>query len=125
GHVYPKSLMRGAACSSNYTRAMGPRLARFRPGALRKGFLAIARNQFVIAGVVADLFHSSRLWPCYQWRSSASRWSATAAIFVVETAGAKVLLGESVTWKRWVGVAFIVAESGYSACKHAIAQQRR
>jgi drug/metabolite transporter (DMT)-like permease len=38
---------------------------------------------------------------------------ATAAILVLETICARVLLIETISWKRWVGVSFIVCEIGF------------
>ena len=80
----------------------------FRPGALRKAFLAIAQNRFILAGVLADFVSFLAFMALLSMAELSFAVPSTASIFVVETVCAKILLRESVTWKRWVGVAFIV-----------------
>jgi drug/metabolite transporter (DMT)-like permease len=85
----------------------------FRPSALGSVFKAIAQNPFVIGAVLADLISFVAFMVLLSMAELSFAVPATAAIFVLETICAKVLLRESVSWKRWVGVSFIVCGIGF------------
>lgn len=84
----------------------------FRPSALGRALKAIARNRFVIGAVGADFVSFLAFMVLLSIEELSFAVPATAAIFVLETICARVLLKERVSWKRWVGVSCIVCGIG-------------
>src|SRR5579864_8039290 len=80
----------------------------FRPGALGAALMAIARNWFVIIAMLADVVSFLAFIALLSMAELSFAVPATAAIFVLETICAKMLLKETVSFRRWVGVSCIM-----------------
>jgi len=80
----------------------------FRPGALGAAMMAIARNWFVIIAMLADVVSFLAFIALLSMAELSFAVPATAAIFVLETICAKMLLKETVSFRRWVGVSCIM-----------------
>lgn len=79
-----------------------------RPTGVARLLRALARNWYVIGGIVANAIGFFVLMSLLSVADVSFAIPATAGSFVVETALAKILLGEQVHWQRWVG-AIVVA----------------
>lgn len=84
----------------------------FRLGALSKAIPAIVHNRFVIAAILLDFISFLAFIALLSVAELSFAVPATAAIFVLETIGAKILLKENVNWMRWVGASFIACGIG-------------
>lgn len=85
----------------------------FRLGALGRALVNISQNRFVIAAVLADIVSFVAFVVLLSMAELSFAVPATAAIFVVETICARLLLKEQVSWQRWFGVFFIVCGIGF------------
>lgn len=80
----------------------------FRPGALGRTLLTTSHNRLVLAGLLADILSFVAFVVLLSVAELSFAVPATAAIFVVETICARLLLKEAVAWERWLGVSFII-----------------
>lgn len=79
----------------------------FRPRALGAGLIVIAQNRFIIGSVMAMIISFLAFVALLSVAELSFAVPATAAIFVLETAAAKLVLKESIGWQRWAGVLLI------------------
>jgi drug/metabolite transporter (DMT)-like permease len=102
----------GATTIGEVMQAMGMRrhgeIRDFRPGALGRAAAALARNRFVIGGVVAmavAFFANMGLLTVSELSFAVP---ATAVTYVMETILAKYVLKERVNWLRWAGASLVI-----------------
>ncbi len=80
----------------------------FRPNAIGRALAALARNRYVIASV----FCMAISFFAYMGLLTVSELSfavpVTAVSFALETAMARFILKERVTWLRWAGAALVI-----------------
>ena len=80
----------------------------FHPGALGKLVATLARNLFVIGGIVANALSFFALLALLSIATLSFAIPATAMSFLLETVLAKYLLKERVGWKRWAGALLVI-----------------
>lgn len=73
------------------------------PGGMRRLMSGLARNRYVIGGVVANALGFFGLMSLLSSAELSFAVPATAASVVLETGLAKVVLKEEVHWQRWLG----------------------
>lgn len=78
-----------------------------RPGAVRRMFAWIVRNELIIASVVAMAISFFAFLSLVSITDLSFAVPATAASFVLETVLAKYILKERVNGKRWAGAALV------------------
>ncbi len=78
-----------------------------RPRAVTKLLKSLARNAYVVGGVVAMAFSFFALLSLLSFAPLSFAVPATASSYMVETILAKYLLGERVTWQRWFGACVV------------------
>jgi drug/metabolite transporter (DMT)-like permease len=78
-----------------------------RPGALRRMFAWIVRNELIIASVGAMAVSFFAFLSLVSIADLSFAVPATAASFVLETVLAKYILREHINWKRWAGVCLV------------------
>jgi drug/metabolite transporter (DMT)-like permease len=106
------SIIVAATTAGEVMQAMGMRrhgeIRDFRPGALGRAAASLARNRFVIGSAAA----MSISFFAYMGLLTVSELSfavpATAVTCVLETALAKALLKERVSWLRWAGASLVI-----------------
>jgi drug/metabolite transporter (DMT)-like permease len=80
----------------------------FRPNAIGRALAALSRNRYVIASV----FCMAISFFAYMGLLTVSELSfavpVTAVSFALETAMARFILKERVTWLRWAGAALVI-----------------
>jgi transporter family protein len=84
-------------------------VSEFYPSALRRMFARLARNGFVIGGIVAMAFSFFALLSLLSISDLSFAIPATSASYLLETVLAKSLLREEVRWERWAGAALVAA----------------
>ncbi len=80
----------------------------FRPGALGRAFALLARNRFVIVSVAAMAVSFFAYLGLLTVSDLSFAVPATAITYVLETALARYVLHERVTWLRWAGAALVI-----------------
>ncbi|MBZ5585469.1 MAG: DMT family transporter [Acidobacteriia bacterium] len=80
----------------------------FRPGALGRAAAALARNRFVIGSVLAMAVSFFAYMGLLTVSELSFAVPATAITYVLETALAKYVLKERVTWRRWLGASLVI-----------------
>jgi drug/metabolite transporter (DMT)-like permease len=80
----------------------------FRPMALLRFVWAAARNRWLWVAIplLAASFYS--LLILFSWAPVSVVIPASASNYIVGTVGAKYLLKEDVSWKRWLGVMLVI-----------------
>ena len=81
----------------------------FRPGALGRLLAMLARNQFIVASVVAMAISFFAFMSLLSTSELSFAVPATAASYVFETVLAKYLLKERIGWGRWSGAVLVAA----------------
>jgi len=80
----------------------------FRPGALRRAMALLARNWFVIGGVVAMAISFFAYLGLLTVSELSFAVPVTAITYVLETLLAKFVLRERVNWLRWAGASLVI-----------------
>ncbi|MGD0499364.1 MAG: EamA family transporter [Bryobacteraceae bacterium] len=80
----------------------------FRPGAIGRAMAALARNRFVIGSVLAMAVSFFAYLALLTVAELSFAVPATAITYVLETALAKYVLKERVTWLRWAGAGLVI-----------------
>ena len=81
----------------------------FGAGAMKKLLLALARNAFVVGGVIAMAVSFFCLLSLLSIAPLSFAVPATASSYILETFLAQYLLGEHVSWQRWFGACVVAA----------------
>ena len=93
-------------------QAMGMRrhgeIRDFRPGAIGRALALLARNRFVIGGVIAMAVSFFAYMGLLTIADLSFAVPATAITYVLETVLAKHLLKEHVNGLRWAGAALVI-----------------
>ncbi|HLH16678.1 MAG TPA: EamA family transporter [Bryobacteraceae bacterium] len=80
----------------------------FRPGAIGRAITLLARNRFVIASVAAMAVSFFAYLGLLTVSDLSFAVPATAITYVLETALARYVLRERVTWLRWAGAVLVI-----------------
>ena len=80
----------------------------FRPGAMRRALTVVARNRYVIVSTCAMAVSFFSFMKLVSIAPMSFAVPMSAAAFIPETLLAKMLLLESVDWRRWTGVLLIL-----------------
>jgi drug/metabolite transporter (DMT)-like permease len=80
----------------------------FRPGALGRAAVLLARNWMVAASVIAMAISFFAYLGLLTVAELSFAVPATAITYALETLLAKYVLGECVTWLRWAGAALVI-----------------
>jgi drug/metabolite transporter (DMT)-like permease len=101
-----------AATTAGYLfQALGMRehgeLHEFNPSALGRTFSALARNGWVILSVIAMAISFFSFMALVSIADLSFAVPATACSLVFETVLARIVLKESVDWKRWAGAGLV------------------
>ena len=80
---------------------------RFDPRGLHRLLHGLAKNMFVVGGVVAMAVSFFALLSLLSIAPLSFAVPATASSYILETILAKYLLGERVTWQRWLGACVV------------------
>ena len=78
------------------------------PGAIGRAFAALARNAYVIGSVVCMAISFFAFLGLLTVADLSFAGPVTAVSFVIETAMAKFILKERVTWLRWAGALLVI-----------------
>jgi bacterial/archaeal transporter family protein len=101
---------------ANVLKSLGMRrygeMSDFRPRELAKALVAVAQNRLVLVAVLMDTISFLAFIALLSVAELSFAVPATAGVFVLDTIFARILLNESVSWKRWVGVLFITCGIG-------------
>jgi len=101
-----------ATTAGEVMQAMGMRrhgeIHDFSPGALGRAMAALARNRFVIGSVAAMAVSFFAYLGLLTVSELSFAVPATAVTYVLETALAKYVLRERVTWLRWAGASLVI-----------------
>lgn len=81
----------------------------FRPGAIGGALGMVARNSYVIISTCAMAVSFFTFMKLVSIAPMSFAVPMSAAAFVPETLFARLLLKEAVDWRRWMGVALILA----------------
>ena len=87
----------------------------FHPSALGRLASTLARNKFVIGGMVAMAVAFFALLSLLAMADLSFAVPATSASYLFETIFAKLLLKEDVRWERWVGACLVACGVGLLA----------
>jgi len=79
----------------------------FHPSALRRLLAALARNGYVMGGMVAMAISFFALLSLLSIADLSFAIPATSASYLFETILAKYLLSEDVHWQRWLGAGLV------------------
>ena len=79
----------------------------FRPSGIRRLLYALARNRYVVGGIAAGAVSFFLLLALLSIADLSFAIPATAASYLLETALAKFILKEQITWKRWAGASLV------------------
>jgi drug/metabolite transporter (DMT)-like permease len=79
----------------------------FRPRALTKSLIATMQSPLILASLLGNILAFVSFIALLSVAELSFAVPATASALVLETICAKILLHESVSWHRWIGVAFI------------------
>jgi drug/metabolite transporter (DMT)-like permease len=77
------------------------------PSAVGRLLSVLAKNRFVVGGVVANAIGFFTLMSLLSIAEVSFAVPATAASFVLEAVLARLILKEDVRWQRWLGVVVI------------------
>jgi drug/metabolite transporter (DMT)-like permease len=106
----------GANATGDLLNAFGMRrhgeVRDFRPAGLRRLFQALARNGYVIGGIVAMAVSFFALLSLFSIADLSFAVPATSASYLVETILAKLILREEVRTERWVGACLVACGVG-------------
>ena len=91
------------------------RVQRFHPGALSRLAAALARNGYVMAGIVAMAISFFAMLSLLSIADLSFAVPATSASYLVETVLAKWILREDVRWQRWLGACLVASGVGLLA----------
>lgn len=80
----------------------------FRPGAMGRALAMMARNRYVIGSVAAMAVSFFAYLGLLTVSDLSFAVPATAVTYVFETALAKYILKEQVTWLRWAGASLVI-----------------
>ncbi len=80
----------------------------FRPGAMGRALAMMARNRYVIGSVAAMAVSFFAYLGLLTVSELSFAVPATAVTYVFETALAKYILKEQVTWLRWAGASLVI-----------------
>ena len=80
----------------------------FRPGAIRRAVALLARNWHVVGSVAAMAVSFFAYLALLTVAELSFAVPATAITYVLETALAKYVLKEQVTWVRWMGASLVI-----------------
>jgi len=80
---------------------------RLHPRALPRLLKRLVRNAYVVGGVVAMAVSFFALLSLLSVAPLSFAVPATASSYMLETILAKYLLGEKVTWQRWLGASVV------------------
>jgi drug/metabolite transporter (DMT)-like permease len=80
----------------------------FRPGAIGRALAMMARNRYVIGSVAAMAVSFFAYLGLLTVSDLSFAVPATAVTYVFETALAKYILNEQVTWLRWAGASLVI-----------------
>src|SRR5689334_8300102 len=97
----------GEALQAHGMRSHGA-IRDFRPGAVGRALAAVSRNRYIIGSFLAmavSFFAYLRLLTVSELSFAVP---ATAVTYVLETALARYVLKEQVTWLRWVGASLVI-----------------
>ncbi len=84
------------------------RVEDLRPRGIARLVRALARNRFVLGGIVANAAAFFTLMSLLSVANVSFAVPASAGSFVIETGLAKLILKEDVHWQRWLG-AWVIA----------------
>jgi drug/metabolite transporter (DMT)-like permease len=79
----------------------------FAPSGIRRLLSALARNRYVVAGIAVGAVSFFALLMLLSIANLSFAIPATAASYLLETALAKFILKEQITWKRWAGASLV------------------
>jgi len=79
----------------------------FGPRGIRRLLAAIARNRFVLGGILASAISFFALLMLLSVANLSFAVPATAASYLLETVLAKMFLKERITWRRWAGASLV------------------
>jgi len=79
----------------------------FGPSGIRRLLRALARNRYIIGGIAASAVSFFALLALLSIANLSFAVPATAASYLLETALAKFILKEQITWKRWAGASLV------------------
>jgi len=79
----------------------------FGPRGIRRLIAALVRNRYVGAGIAASAVSFCSLLALLSIANLSFAIPATAAGYLFETALAKFILKEQITWKRWAGASLV------------------
>jgi len=88
------------------------RVREFHPSALRRLLAALARNGYVMGGMVAMAISFFALLSLLSIADLSFAIPATSASYLFETILAKCLLSEDVQWQRWLGAGLVACIVG-------------
>lgn len=80
-----------------------------RPRRIPRLLHSLARNIYVVGGVVAMAFSFFALLSLLSIAPLSFAVPATASSYILETILAKYVLGEHVTWQRWLGACVVAS----------------
>ena len=80
----------------------------FRPGAVGRALAVLARNRFIIGGVIAMAVSFFAFMKLLSMTDLSFAVPVSAVTYVMETVLAKYLLKERVTGSRWAGAALVI-----------------
>jgi drug/metabolite transporter (DMT)-like permease len=80
----------------------------FRPGAIGRALTVLARNRFVIGGVIAMAISFFAFMKLLSMTDLSFAVPVSAVTYVMETVLAKYLLKERVNALRWAGAALVI-----------------
>src|SRR5690242_20252314 len=102
----------GATTVGEVLQAMGMRrhgeIHDFRPGAIGRAMALLARNRFVIGGVIAMAVSFFAYMGLLTIADLSFAVPATAITYVLETVLAKYVLKEHVNGLRWAGASLVI-----------------
>jgi transporter family protein len=106
------ALMVGATTAGEILQAAGMRchgeIHDFRPGAIGRAVTVLARNRFVIGGVVAMAISFFAFMKLLSMTDLSFAVPVSAVTYAMETVLAKYLLKERVNALRWAGAALVI-----------------
>ena len=106
------ALIVGATTAGEVLQAAGMRrhgeVNDFRPGAVGRALAVLARNRFIIGGVIAMAISFFAFMKLLSMTDLSFAVPVSAVTYVMETVLAKYLLKERVTGLRWAGAALVI-----------------
>jgi len=79
----------------------------FGPSGMRRLLSALVRNRYVVGGIAMGAISFFALLMLLSIANLSFAVPATAASYLLETALAKFILKEQITWKRWAGASLV------------------